>query len=278
MMRRLKIVKSSNVYFSLFRLLYSLFNIQSSIFKISSFTLCPKPFTLEYMKQVFIGIFAHPDDESFGPSGTLALKIAEGADVHLICATGGESGMNPDNHDDLGAIRIAEWQNAGKILGAKSQYHLGYRDGTLSNNQFREIADKVEAIIENIMSNCQNDTQITLITMDQNGISGHIDHIAISYVASFVFVRLRATDKRFNNLWYFCVNDQQLPSVDTSFVFRSKGRSSSQIDIINDITSVFELKKQIMRAHKSQRNDAEMLISRARQMPTPQEFFYTYKD
>jgi len=36
-------------------------------------------------------IFAHPDDEAFGPGGTIA-KFAKQRPVYLICATKGESG------------------------------------------------------------------------------------------------------------------------------------------------------------------------------------------
>lgn len=230
------------------------------------------------MKQVFIGIFAHPDDESFGPSGTLALQIQNGADVHLICATGGESGQNPDNHDDLGEARINEWYTAGALLGVKSQHHLGFIDGTLNNNQFHAIAKKTADIISGVMGDYDDTAEFTVITMDQNGISGHIDHITMSFVASYVFVNTRIEDSRMKNLWYFCVPDYALPGVDTSFVFRSKGRSSNEIDIKHDISSVFEIKKEIMRAHVSQRGDAEMLIARAEQAPKLEECFYTFKD
>lgn len=230
------------------------------------------------MKQVYIGIFAHPDDESFGPSGTLALAIKNGADVHLICATAGQNGTNPDDHEDLGEIRNEEWLAAGKLLGAKTQHQLWYLDGELNNHYFPQIAADCQAIIESIAQEYDEKTEFTVITMDQNGISGHIDHIVMSFVSSFVFVKLRATDKRLKALHYFCVPEEVLPQADTSFVFRSKGRPASQIDITNDISEVFELKKQIMRAHYSQRGDAEMLIARAESAPSLTENFYIYKD
>ena len=40
-------------------------------------------------------IFAHPDDEAFGPGGTIA-KFAKKRPVYLICATKGESGKYKD--------------------------------------------------------------------------------------------------------------------------------------------------------------------------------------
>ena len=43
-----------------------------------------------------IGIFAHPDDEALGPSGTLA-TLAKENEVYLICVTSGEAaGKTPE--------------------------------------------------------------------------------------------------------------------------------------------------------------------------------------
>ena len=37
-------------------------------------------------------VLAHPDDETFGMGGTLALYAQQGVEVHLVCATRGDSG------------------------------------------------------------------------------------------------------------------------------------------------------------------------------------------
>ena len=39
-----------------------------------------------------LAVFAHPDDEAFGPGGTLAKYAKEGVEIHLLCATRGERG------------------------------------------------------------------------------------------------------------------------------------------------------------------------------------------
>jgi LmbE family N-acetylglucosaminyl deacetylase len=41
------------------------------------------------MVKRLLAVLAHPDDESFGPGGTLALYAQDGVEVHLICATRG---------------------------------------------------------------------------------------------------------------------------------------------------------------------------------------------
>ncbi|MBE3068458.1 MAG: PIG-L family deacetylase, partial [Chloroflexi bacterium] len=38
------------------------------------------------LKLTLLAVLAHPDDESFGMGGTLALYAARGVDVHLVCA------------------------------------------------------------------------------------------------------------------------------------------------------------------------------------------------
>ena len=43
-------------------------------------------------KIVLLAVFAHPDDESFGPGGTLARYAAEGVQVYYLCATRGDVG------------------------------------------------------------------------------------------------------------------------------------------------------------------------------------------
>jgi LmbE family N-acetylglucosaminyl deacetylase len=46
-------------------------------------------------KRILLAVLAHPDDESFGLGGTLALYASRGVDVHLVCATRGEVGEVP---------------------------------------------------------------------------------------------------------------------------------------------------------------------------------------
>ncbi len=41
---------------------------------------------------VLLAIFAHPDDETFRPGGTLALLAQRGVKVHVLTLTHGEAG------------------------------------------------------------------------------------------------------------------------------------------------------------------------------------------
>src|SRR3989344_3139536 len=97
------------------------------------------------MKKVLVAIFAHPDDEAFGPSGTLA-KFSKTHDVYILCATGGEAGKNSLSKTEkkLSDIRKKELLASAKILGVKKIYFLGFEDGALSNNLYHKLAVKIK--------------------------------------------------------------------------------------------------------------------------------------
>ena len=44
------------------------------------------------MKRLLV-VTAHPDDEAFGPAGTIAKYADMGVKIHLLCATRGEAGQ-----------------------------------------------------------------------------------------------------------------------------------------------------------------------------------------
>lgn len=213
------------------------------------------------MKKVIFGIFAHPDDEAFLISGSFIKWVNDGADLHLFCATRGENGQNPDNVADLGSVRHKEWLEAGKLLGAVSQTQLTYPDGGISNSLFHEIATAVITLIEDTVRDYDEPLAIDLITYENCGITGHLDHIAMSFITTYVYTQLRPT---LNNLrlLYGCACEAISPKTDTSFVLMPRGHDHSEIDLTENVTEVLDRKKQVMRAHVSQRSDAEAIINR----------------
>ncbi len=87
-----------------------------------------------------LAVLAHPDDESFGPGGTLALYARRGVDVHLVCATRGEvaDGL-PRNcwpgTPSIGALREHELRCAAGHLGLTGVHFLGYRDSGMPGSE-----------------------------------------------------------------------------------------------------------------------------------------------
>ena len=93
-------------------------------------------------KPVILSVLAHPDDESFGMGGTLALYAERGADVHLICATRGEVGEMDEKYmqgfDSIADRRESELRCAAGILGLAGVYFLDYRDSGMPGSPDNE--------------------------------------------------------------------------------------------------------------------------------------------
>jgi LmbE family N-acetylglucosaminyl deacetylase len=214
------------------------------------------------MKKIIFGIFSHPDDEAFGPCGTLLMEKLAGNDVHLICATAGESGVNPDNHEDLAAIRLEEWKKAGKLIGADSMHHLGYTDGRLCNEDFHNVARDIDGIIRNIIKDAPEDSEIEFMSIDLNGVTGHLDHIFIGRVACYVFCNLKKTDTRATRIRLACLPKEYAPESNCDWIYMDAGRSSDEIGEIVDARKHIDTVYSIMRAHHTQRSDCEAHIAR----------------
>lgn len=224
------------------------------------------------MTRYLFGIFAHPDDAGFGPSGTLSMLARDGAEVHLICATCGGAGVNTDGHKSLADIRELEEKAAAEIIGVTSLELLRYDDGQLCNDKYLEIADKVIAHIRKTVTD--SSTQIALIAFDPNGISGHTDHIVMSNVATYAYLKLR--DEYDMELKYFCIPEAFAPAANTDWIYMPKGRSAEEIDETIDVRPVKEQKIAAIHAHATQARDAESHLARGDALFD--EHFMFYKD
>jgi LmbE family N-acetylglucosaminyl deacetylase len=151
------------------------------------------------MPRGLLAIFAHPDDESFGAGGTLALAAAAGNPVWVLCATNGDQGGRPGevgvDHAMDPEIRRAELACACRELGAAEPIFLGYRDsgmegwgappGSLSLAPRDEVVDRMLAVIRRL-------SPAVVVTFDPGGVYGHPDHVACSAAATEAYRRARA--------------------------------------------------------------------------------------
>lgn len=209
------------------------------------------------MNKIIFGIFAHPDDEAFGPSGALLKAVHEGAELHLITLTAGDAGMNPDNVADLGKTRLAEWHRAGELFGAKSMHYLGYSDGQLNNLAMIEIGQKLISIITEALKEAPANAPVEFMTLDLNGLTGHIDHIVAARATCFVFYTLKKEDPRFTRILFSCLTAEKYPLPDIGWIFREKGRTIDEIDKVVDAREFQSEITAIAKTHVSQRHDAE---------------------
>lgn len=139
-------------------------------------------------KRTILAVLAHPDDETFGTGGTLALYANRGVDVYLVCATRGEVGEMPEEmmtgFNTIGEKREAELRCAGDTLGLKSIFFLGYRDSGMPNTPDNKhpqalAAQPVETVAAEVAQYIRKLRPQVVITFDPIGGYYHPDHIAI---------------------------------------------------------------------------------------------------
>jgi LmbE family N-acetylglucosaminyl deacetylase len=146
--------------------------------------------------KVLLAVLAHPDDETFGTGGTLALYARRGVDVYLVCATRGEVGEADEqamrSYTSIGAMREAELRCAAGILGLKRVFFLGYRDSGMPNtppnahpdaqinHPLDEVAGKVVGYIRSLKPE-------VVLTFDPIGGYHHPDHIHIQRATTLAF-------------------------------------------------------------------------------------------
>ena len=143
-----------------------------------------------------LSVLAHPDDESFGMGGTLALYAARGVEVHLICATRGEVGEvaqeDLEDYHSLGELREAELKCAAGHLGLNRVHFLDYRDsgmpGSPDNEHPRALtAAPLEEVIDSILLYIREFQPDLVLTFDPIGGYHHPDHIVIHRAATRAF-------------------------------------------------------------------------------------------
>ena len=84
----------------------------------------------------FMVVAGHPDDADFGPAGTAARWIDEGASGWLVCCTSGDAGGEDPDADplELAALREREQRAAADVIGYAGVSFLHMPDGALVND------------------------------------------------------------------------------------------------------------------------------------------------
>lgn len=199
------------------------------------------------MKPVVAAIFAHPDDECFGPGGTLAL-LSQTHEVYMIVVTRGEGGELHERmtSNDLGKARQQEAEASASILGVHHTIFLNFKDGFLCNDSYHAVSAEIEKVLKQL-------EPIHLITFEPRGFSGHVDHMVVSSVTTHLYEKLPFVKK----LSYFCINQKQRQAIPTYFVHFPPGYRDNQIDETVDVSGVWKEKLHAIECHASQKHDIE---------------------
>jgi LmbE family N-acetylglucosaminyl deacetylase len=145
------------------------------------------------MPKRILFLMAHPDDETFGPGGTIARYARSGAEVRLATATRGEAGMVGDppvtDREHLGEVRAGELMAAAEILGISSVHFLGFLDGQLATVPREQLVERAVEVIRRVRPH-------VLVGFGPEGVSRHADHMVMCEVA------LSAFDRAADPTWY----------------------------------------------------------------------------
>ena len=205
-------------------------------------------------KMIFI--LAHPDDESFIPSGTIAKYAEKNVSVIYICATRGESGrvgncqkvLSPNR---LKMMRITELKKACDILGISELYELDYPDGHLAELNAEEPIKRLVTVFRLKKPDI-------IITFDPTGISNHRDHITIHHWVTEAFGLCDQSAYQTDQgeaflpakLYYLTVPSKHMISI-----CDSKTRAKyidDKITTIIDVHNYLEKKKRAIQCHQTQ--------------------------
>jgi len=148
------------------------------------------------MAKTILAVLAHPDDESFGLGGTLALYASKGYDTYYVCATRGEAGTVDEEHmkgfKDTAEMRTDELMRAAKELGLKEVFFLGYRDSGMPGTEPNQHPDAqinhpIEEVAGRVVKYIRKLKPDVVITFDPIGGYKHPDHIHIHKATVFAF-------------------------------------------------------------------------------------------
>ncbi len=148
------------------------------------------------MTKTILAVLAHPDDETFGLGGTLALYARKGYKTYYVCATRGEAGTVDEEYmrgfSSTAEMRTDELMRAAKHLGLTDVFFLNYRDsgmpGTEENKHpDAQINHPIDEVAGRVVGYIRELKPEVVITFDPIGGYKHPDHIHIHKATKLAF-------------------------------------------------------------------------------------------
>jgi len=196
-----------------------------------------------------LAVFAHPDDESFRPGGTLALLARRGVRVHLLMATRGQAGSCGDpplcTPEELPAVRERELRCACATLGVEPPLLLDYQDGRLGEADPEQVIAQILQVVRQVHSQ-------VMLTFGPDGLSGHPDHIAIGRWTSEAFQRAEEV-----SALYTVAVPQSLAT--RLAMTQIRAVPDEEIAVTVDVSSVWQAKMAAIRCHSTQSSSSPIL-------------------
>ena len=196
-----------------------------------------------------LAVFAHPDDESFGPGGTLAKYAADGVQLAVVIATRGEgSTLGAKLYGDkLGQVRSVELACASEALGISDLTLWSYPDTKLNQVGVQELAEKVASVISEFSPD-------VIMTFHPRGITGNPDHIAMTeaVVSAHSTVDTSADGSHRPSLYFWSITDNMAEHLRRISVSTFVGVPEEDVSAIIDTSSYLTQQWEAIHCHKSQ--------------------------
>jgi LmbE family N-acetylglucosaminyl deacetylase len=222
------------------------------------------------MSRRLAAVFAHPDDDAFGITGTVAMHADDpGFAFCLVLATSGERGMISDPalaaREHLGEVREAEALAGWRTLGREPDRleFLRYPDGGVADAPFEELVGRIASIL-------RDERPDVVITFGPEGVTAHPDHITVGRAATEAFHRLRREGiQGFRRLLHNRLRQGDVDRLSTELVsrgmdpidqtalFQPHGVPDELVNVIVDCSGVWRRKRAALDQHRTQADDTQ---------------------
>lgn len=200
-------------------------------------------------------VMPHPDDESFGPAGTIAKYSARGVPVDLLVFTKGQVGVMPEPIDSpelLGHVREYETRAAATVLGIRTLEVLDYMDGALDRVDTGELVGHIRRHLDASGAD-------TIIGLGPHGLTHHADHIAAHKCA------LAAAEQTGTRLFYVAVDGDWVKELNLD------GPETQPTHRI-EMADYFDTKLTALACHFSQQDAREFFLMLSKNRQTEELF------
>lgn len=141
------------------------------------------------MSRRLAAVFAHPDDDTYGVAGSVALHVQHGIELTVVLATRGEAGQIADpalaTRATLGRVREREDRASWRAVGVEPDVRfLGHPDGGVAEVDRDRLVDQIAAHLGASRPD-------VVVTFGPDGVTGHDDHVAVGRAATAAFHRVR---------------------------------------------------------------------------------------
>lgn len=122
-----------------------------------------------------LGVWAHPDDETYLAAGLMASAVRNGSRVVCVTATRGEGGSMDEERwppETMAEVRTAEMERSMGILGVEEHHWLDLPDIDMDTS----LPEEGYARVRDLVAGVQPDT---ILTFGPDGMTGHEAHKSV---------------------------------------------------------------------------------------------------